>query len=110
MIAEVIIKFLSQREVLTITLSFSHSTSGSPEISHVNLTFCPSFAFWDWGCSRKCGVSGPDDGDMTLFGDFIGEVTRSLSDGVGDLRVGDFGEIGDLTLCGDLIGSGDLTL
>lgn len=102
---------------LTTASSFSHSTSGdgSPEISHTNLTFCPSSTFWERGCSRKWGASGADDGDVTLFGDLMGEVTRPLSAGggdlgVGDLGVGDFGESGDFTRWGDLMGSGDLTL
>lgn len=37
-------------------------------------------------------------GDITLFGDLIGEVHHSFSVGVGDLGVGDFGETGDLIL------------
>lgn len=41
--------------LLTTTLSLSHSTSGkgSPEISHMNRTLCPSSTFWERGCSRK---------------------------------------------------------
>lgn len=40
-------------------LSFNHSTSGegSPAISHMNFTFCPSLTFWDLGCTRKWGAS-----------------------------------------------------
>lgn len=49
-----------------------------------------------------------DVGDITLFGDLIGEVTRSFSDGVGDLGVGDFG-VGDFGV-GDFGEIGDLTL
>lgn len=66
----------------------------------MNLTFCPSSTFWERGCSRKWGAPWADDGDKTLFGDLMGEVTRPLSAGGGDLGVGDFG-VGDFGETGD---------